>query len=246
MSKVALQADLCYNEALIWFCRSVAANNLRRDARKVSFSHMDSLSSDIPLKQCTNPDCKQWYPATLEYFQRDKHKKDQLTTRCKMCKRRDNKDSYDRHNAHRKKVPYDGPLTPRERKLAYLHSYYQRNRERELANRSAYRREFPERMHAYKQKRRATKNSIAGKHTSGQILDLLKRQKYKCYYCNTKFEKHKDKYVYQVDHTFPISRVVDTDIPANDISYLVLACPRCNRSKKDKFPWEFPQGGKLL
>lgn len=94
--------------------------------------------------------------------------------------------------------------------------------------------------------RRARKKAISGVHTPQQLQALLKRQKHRCYYCSVTFEKRTGKYVYHVDHTFPLSRVAGTDIPANDISYLVLACPTCNCKKRDRFPWEFPEGGRLL
>ena len=96
---------------------------------------------------------------------------------------------------------------------------------------------------------RARKRSVQGTHTSVQIQEQLKRQRYRCYYaaCGfAKFEKKSGRYVYQVEHTYPISRVAGTDIPANDMSYLVLACPTCNMRKNDKFPWEWPEGGRLL
>ncbi len=105
------------------------------------------------------------------------------------------------------------------------------------------------RARVYSGIRRARKRAIGGTHTAAQIQELLKRQKYRCYYAacgHARFEKRNGKYIFHVDHTFPISRVVGTDIPANDINYLVLACPFCNISKHDKFPWEFPEGGKLL
>jgi hypothetical protein len=92
----------------------------------------------------------------------------------------------------------------------------------------------------------ARKKAISGTYTLEQIQDQLKRQKHRCYYCSTTFEKKNGTHVYHIDHTFPLSRVADTDIPANDISYLVLACPSCNLSKNNRFPWEFPEGGKLL
>jgi 5-methylcytosine-specific restriction endonuclease McrA len=94
--------------------------------------------------------------------------------------------------------------------------------------------------------RRARKRAILGTHTSQQIQELLKRQHCRCYYCSARFEKRNGNYSYHVDHTFPLSRVIGTDIPANDISYLVLACPRCNDSKGTKFPWEWFEGGRLL
>jgi hypothetical protein len=36
------------------------------------------------------------------------------------------------------------------------------------------------------------------------------------------------------------------DIPANDISYLVISCGPCNVSKGARFPWEWIDGGRLL
>ena len=95
---------------------------------------------------------------------------------------------------------------------------------------------------------RARKKSVEGTYTPEQIQEQLKRQKYRCYYAacgHTKFKKVNGNYQYHVEHTFPISRVAGTDIPANSIDYLVLACPSCNLSKHDKFPWEWPEGGRL-
>lgn len=97
--------------------------------------------------------------------------------------------------------------------------------------------------------RRARKRNIQGKHTPKQIQEQLRRQKYRCYYaaCGyAKFKKVRGKYIYHIEHTFPLSRVVGSDIPANDIGYIVLACPTCNQSKSNKFPWEWEDGGRLL
>lgn len=101
----------------------------------------------------------------------------------------------------------------------------------------------------YSSHRRAMKKAVGGSYTNQQIQEQLKRQKYCCYYAacgQAKFEKRNGKYIYHIDHTFPLNRVVGTDIPANDISYLVLTCPHCNATKNDKFPWEWPEGGRLL
>jgi len=97
--------------------------------------------------------------------------------------------------------------------------------------------------------RRARKREVQGTHTTNQIADQLKRQKYRCYYAacgHVKFKKEKGKYIYHIEHTFPLSRAAGSDIPANDMSYLVLACPDCNMSKGNKLPHEWPEGGRLL
>ncbi len=139
----------------------------------------------------------------------------------------------------------------RERRHADWKSWHTKNKD--------YRRDYEKVYHAlpetkekrrgYQANREARKKAIAGTHTPTQIREQLKLQHYRCYYAacgHAKFEKIKGKYIYHVDHTFPISRVVGTDIPANDMSYLVLACPCCNDSKGDRYPWEWFEGGKLL
>ncbi len=114
----------------------------------------------------------------------------------------------------------------------------------------SYRRpEVKARILAHTHTRLARKKAVSGTYTATQIADLLKRQHYRCYYAacgHIKFQRVNGKYKYHIDHTFPLSRVAGTDIPANDISYLVLTCPTCNLRKNDKFPWEFPEGGRLL
>jgi len=106
--------------------------------------------------------------------------------------------------------------------------------------------ETKERKRVHHANRQARKNAIQGTYTPAQIQDQLKRQKHKCYYCKKRLKKTKGKYIYHIEHTFPLSRVAGTDIPANDMGYIVLACPTCNHSKGDKFPWEWPEGGRLL
>lgn len=150
-----------------------------------------------------------------------------------------------------------------KRQRAYYEGYYSRPeiRKRILAQVKEYtnRPEIQERKINYEQRpevkesarlrshrRRAQKKSIAGTYSPEQIQDQLKRQKHKCYYCQKKLQKQKGRYIYHIEHTFPLSRVAGTDIPANGIDYLVLACPTCNLSKGDKFPWEWPEGGRLL
>src|SRR5258708_10897642 len=103
------------------------------------------------------------------------------------------------------------------------------------------------RLYAHLQ--RARKKAVSGTHTASQIQELLKRQHYRCYYSacgHARLKKRDGKYIYHIDHPFPVSRVAGTDIPANDISYLVLTCPTSNMSKGDKYTWKFPEGGRLL
>jgi len=109
--------------------------------------------------------------------------------------------------------------------------------------------EWPEYRRARDHTRRARKNAVQGIHTPDQIQEQLKRQKYRCYYaaCSfSKFPKVNGRYFYHVEHTFPLSRIAGTDIPGNDMGYIVLSCKDCNERKGKKFPWEFLEGGRLL
>lgn len=169
-------------------------------------------------KQCTK--CLAIYPKTSEYFYRDRKS---YTAECKQCRHK-------RYQAHSKEMI--------EQTLA-----------RRRANPEKYRLQNTIYSRFYRHNRIARKKSILGTHTTAQITELLKRQHYRCYYAacgHAKFNKVNGKYIYHVEHTFPISRVAGTDIPANDISYIVLACPHCNTSKGNKFPWEWVEGGHLL
>jgi hypothetical protein len=46
---------------------------------------MSNVDSTTPLKRCTV--CNEWFPATPEYFHRDKSQKDGLYYNCKLCAR---------------------------------------------------------------------------------------------------------------------------------------------------------------
>lgn len=234
----------------------------------------DTIPQDTPLKQCRG-ECKQFKPATTEFFNK---KLDGLTAICKACRsiqrkqpeeaakrrayenrRYANKDKQlileknKRYRAsHRealkaKKAAYNAAHREEAKQRskawhkAHLESAHQRNN---LYNK-AYVKAHPERSRIKRDNRRARLSSVTGIHTPQQIQEQLKRQKHKCYYCSIKFEKRNGNYVYHIDHTFPLSRV-SNNIPANDISYLVIACPWCNTSKGNKYPWEWHEGGRLL
>lgn len=193
----------------------------------------------IPQKVCIA--CNNPFPATTEYFTCESANKDRLSYRCKLCAREKAKEY--------RKLPH-----VKAQRKAYQKSYNERPdvKERYAAYHQVYNPQYlerpgvRERYQVHWSRKYISRHGIAGTYTAKQIRDLLKRQKHKCYYCLAKFEKRNGKYIYEIEHTFPLSRVVGTDIPANDISYIVLACPDCNNTKRDKFPWEWPEGGRLL
>jgi hypothetical protein len=285
LGKLACRADLWYNRG-----RNIVASAMLETSRgrihRYGRCIMDTIPQDnTPRKQCHNPDCQQWLPATSEYFHRNRKAKDGLQSKCKKCcaaynvLNREHISDYAKAHYARPEVQQkvkaneqarrNNPETRedflakkraswnRPERQAHLKEYYQRPEVKEMKRANEKRRHSNpvtgglarERRQARTLAYQARKQSISGSYTFKQIQDVLKRQKHRCYYaaCGyAKFEKKNGKYAYHIDHTFPISRVAGTDIPANDISYLVLACPTCNMRKGNKFPWEFPEGGRLF
>lgn len=277
-------------------------------------------SADSPLRRCTK--CKEWFPATPEFFYYNSRSKIELDARCKACnpngvpkgyrrctkckrvfpatpqffhvrndrpsgirseclecgRARANAYAVTHREQYRKNARRSYWYNPessrayhrahnrkrRDMQIIYKRKYREEHRTEILAYAKQYSATHAEQQRAWWQKNkhlirvysnryRAKKQAIAGTHTSAQIAEQLKRQRYRCYYAacgHARFKRVKKngewEYKYHVEHTFPITRIAGTDIPGNDISYLVLACPHCNQSKGKRFPWEWPQGGRLL
>lgn len=77
-------------------------------------------------------------------------------------------------------------------------------------------------------KRRGIKKAAYGSHTAEDILDLLRKQENRCFYCSKELAD------YHVDHKIPLSRG-GSDAKRN----LCVACPTCNLSKGNKTHREF-------
>ncbi len=212
----------------------------------------------VAEKRCSK--CGNVYPATAEFFSSDKQKKDGLHSHCKKCVQIYHKVYYSRPDRQEHVRIYLSRPENKEHKRLYDQVYYSRPEVQSRARNSHYGPKYRERKRSYdyiyrrrpeyREQRRSydltylsRKQAVLGNHTPEQIQEQLHRQKRKCYYCHDRLKKIKGNYIYHVDHTFPLSRVAGTDIPANDIAYLVITCPTCNKSKSDKFPWEFFEGG---
>ncbi len=109
-------------------------------------------------------------------------------------------------------------------------------RPRHLERRHQWGQENPELERVYRHARRARLRNAQGSHTAQDIQEQHKRQKGKCYWCGSKLPKR-----YHIDHVIPLSRG-----GSNDASNLVIACQKCNLSKHDRLPHEWPRGGRLL
>ena len=85
--------------------------------------------------------------------------------------------------------------------------------------------------------RRALKKKAGGKHTSAQLRELYSKQEGKCFYC--KVELGFSRNSWHADHTVPLSRG-----GSNDISNIVISCPKCNLEKSNKLIHEWMGGRK--
>src|SRR5258708_7162978 len=156
------------------------------------------------------------------------------------------------YKKHRKQVRASQSLY-RKTHLEHAHEqdrrYYKAYRERIRVYNKYYRKTergiLAERANA--NNRRAYKKAIEGILTPQQIQDKLRLQHYRCYYApcgHAKFEKRNGKYVFQIEHTIPISRTEHN--PRHDVNYVVLSCPSCNSSKRNRLPHEWLEGGRLF
>lgn len=226
--------QLCQSEVYKAWREQNAEHDKQRQAQYRQ-DHLEQLREKGRLKQKERVKTEHFQAVRRDYYQRNA---EQLKAKRKVY-----------YQAHRERASARFKEW-RKRNSEYNHQRQQRYYANNLESLKEKYRKWIQAHPGYRavreHERRSRKKMIAGTHTWAQIQALLKRQKYKCYYCSDKFEKRNGKYVYQIEHTFPLSRVIGSNIPANDISYIVLACPHCNLSKKDRFPWEWPEGGRLL
>ena len=256
----------------------VAKHRPRLTTRGIERKHSSSLCESVPdgFKRCTNINCQRVFPATTEFFHRDKQKKDGLYSICKMCKQKwqcayDAKSRQDPEYLEKRRItahalhrqdPEKRRITARafyhrnkQQRKEYLRVYFQRpgvrDRERELRRAKRQLPEGREKIRTRNHIRRARQRAIPGKYTTKEIQALLVQQKYRCYSkrCgNAKFKRTKVNGTWQYE--YHIDHIIPLSRPechpTNDISNIGLLCPSCNRSKGDKLLCEWPEGGILM
>lgn len=218
------------------------------------------------LRHCNK--CGNDWPPTLDYFFADKRTGHGFRSPCKQCikdYRTANKESlqssrkkhYAANSGKIKQYVREHTQANKERVSTQRKQFREANKERLKQTRQQFKQEHPEVLRKWRHdwavnhrdrrrenehRREARKKNILGTHTANQIREQYERQKGKCYYCSKKLKWGE----HEIEHTYPISRVAGTDIPANSIDYLVIACRTCNTKKNNRYPWEFPEGGRLL
>src|SRR6266705_3610496 len=182
-------------------------------------------------KKC--PKCKEWKPATTEFFYARRGRRAGLDAHCKVCRataRKPEKTSLYNRRWREAHVEERKASVSDKTREAVRRSYYAHPETRQR-----YRKTHRIERQALENKRRALKASNGGIYTKQDVQDKFSRQKGRCYYCQQKLTK------YHIDHVVPLSRG-----GSNDQANLVLACPSCNASKKDNLLHEWHRSNKLL
>lgn len=210
-----------------------------------------ATSDCTTAKRCSK--CKEWFPATTEYWHRDNKSADGLAYNCKPCVRnRVAKWQADNHerkvaNQRRYRARHADELRERdairraanpEREYLTRRGWAARNPDKVRGASARYAAKHPQhvtswaRRHphaakAIKSRYRANKRSAHGSHTAEELKALYEEQCGLCAYCGIRLYSD-----YQADHVVPLS------LNGSDyIENILLACPTCNQSKGGK-PYE--------
>lgn len=80
-----------------------------------------------------------------------------------------------------------------------------------------------------KARRRALEAGATGSFSKSQLIDLYSLQSGRCFWCSVDLDGK-----YHADHYIPLKRG-----GSNDISNIVISCPPCNHSRRDRLPNEW-------
>lgn len=201
-----------------------------------------ALGGNMETRTCTK--CGKIFPATTEFFHRDKKNKDGICTMCKACRCANSKEWRDANREHL--AEYDRRWRAENPELARAANRRWRaaNRERRAENSSRWRAANREHLAEYKRlweaknpdnrraarnRRRARKVEAGGNHTTEDIQRQYEVQNGKCWWCQRDVGDD-----YHADHLVPLA-----EGGHNGASNLVISCPSCNLSKGAKMPHEF-------
>jgi hypothetical protein len=140
----------------------------------------------------------------------------------------------DEYKAHKLAYRLANPDVTQRAKTKYRSK--PEKRELEKVTSRNYRITHAEKFRFHAKLRRDWKRANGGTYTKVDIDNQNKRQKNRCYYCRITMDVK-----YTIEHVIPLSKG-----GSNDPSNIVLACYSCNIRKNNKFPHEWPEGGRLL
>lgn len=176
----------------------------------------------IPEKRCTQ--CGEKYPATAEYFHRDKSRRDGLCTRCKACACA-NTHAWYIENTERAQA---WKVASIERVRGYRRTWLEAKPER-----------VRERRRVYEQNRRARKRSLPNTFTLEQQRFAVEFWNECCAYCGRQFHDLFNERTLAFDHYIPLS---SPDCPGTTAGNMLPVChgvDGCNTTKNMLDPEEW-------
>jgi 5-methylcytosine-specific restriction endonuclease McrA len=176
-------------------------------------------------------------------FNKNKSKKDGLSTECKLCKRQ--QDAKWREEALAKNPNYNKEYQVQYRKENFIalnakkkiyvednktahlkrqNIWYEKNKDSVKNRISLYKKEHPEQYQMYNNRRAARKKTSIIEIFTHQ--DIINRYGNQCFYCGELFT--------HIDHYMPLSRG-----GAHTLENVRPSCAHCNLTKSNKLPEEF-------
>lgn len=195
-------------------------------------------NSDSTTKTCRI--CRQTFPATTEYFPKEKNGKDGVRNNCKQCEReRVRKINYERYHSdskYREKVsdaqrkrrldPVTRSKIDEERKRYY-------SQPENIQKKIDYRHNNPDVHKAARHRQRARAKSLPSQFTRHEWRHCLNYFSGMCAYCGQPQGLWNP---IAVDHWIPLK---DDNCPGTIPENIVPACKSCNKSKGSSHPYEW-------
>jgi hypothetical protein len=188
-------------------------------------------NNEIEMKQCTNPDCKKWYPSTEEYFykQKSESKKNGITYKlsswCKKCTKKNNSKWQKKNN---------------EKLLEYYKKYYYESNGKKYKTENSLRRRLNGKHKAWLQSERGKAymkefSKQRREHKTHEIsetewVNCKEYFKNSCAYCELHISEHFVMRSGELKHMDLHKEHVD-DKGSNDLRNCVPSCAKCNSSK---------------
>ena len=185
------------------------------------------------MKQCTS--CKQFFPATTEFFHTNNQQASGLHPRCKTCRAKERSARYEingeaeraqmrEYAKEHSKEAVNRVANWREENPESRKEFRERHKDRLRQIDREYVKNHLDAFAVRNRNRRAAVRNSEGTHTLEDIHQLYKEQNGNCAYCGVSLGNK-----YHVDHIVPIARG-GSNYPSN----LALACADCNLSKGSK------------
>lgn len=221
---------------------------------------MADIDSTIPQKQCSK--CKQWFPATLEYFLKRSNAKDGLRNHCRQCSTKYGQDYRKKHEDKEKRYRKQYYIDNKEQLKEYTRNRNRQFPEMKAAYNKKYKKLHPEKSRTSgrpylknnpelystldklsKERRRSRKHQLPDDFSKLDWYNALDYFSNRCAVCGRKPDFWT---ILAMDHWIPIT---DLNCPGTVKRNIVPLCngrkgvpagePSCNLSKCQKHPKEW-------